>query len=222
MNQGKSRQPVDKPWLLFITEQRFLSYREAAGNDDSLAEALYLWNTHVSSALFETLGFLEIALRNAIDSALTESVLLRKVDWLENESSALVENAAVLISQARVRVSRTHRGPPSRDKVISELSFGFWTAFATKRYEKSLWTPRLRHAFPNMNPQRRSVVSERLEKARALRNRIAHHEPIFNRDLESEFEGIIAVLSWMSHDAAKWALKNSRAPLLLANNPIEK
>jgi len=110
-------------------------------------------------------------------------------------------------------------GPPSHDKTVAELSFGFWTAFTAKRFEISLWTPYLRHAFPNLKPQRRALVSLRLEKARALRNRIAHHESIFNRNLESDFEDIADVISWMSLDAVRWALAHSRVPSLLAKKP---
>lgn len=131
----------------------------------------------------------------------------------------LTEKATMLIKQARLRVSRTSSRNASRDNVLSELSFGFWTSFTSKRYETTLWTPRLRHAFPNMAPQRRSLVSAKLEKARTLRNRIAHHESIFDHDLEQDFDGIVDVIFWMSKDAASWAVAQSRVPALLKNKP---
>ena len=222
MNFRENFSAVDKSWRTLVTDPRFRPYLVATQGHESTAESLYLWNMEVSSAFFETLGFLEVAVRNSFDAELQNGQDSSKVDWLASQSPALGDKACQLIVQAKVHASRSRHVAPTRDNVISELNFGFWTAFTAKRFEISLWTPYLRHAFPHLKPQRRILVSTRLEKARALRNRIAHHESIFNRDLESEFEGIIAVLSWMSQDAAKWALRNSRVPLLLAHSPIAK
>lgn len=56
----------------FITEERLRSYKVTfkTQSDIELLGA-YLWNTHVCSAIYPLLSATEVALRNAIDSAVT-------------------------------------------------------------------------------------------------------------------------------------------------------
>ncbi|MFO0437906.1 MAG: hypothetical protein ACK5YD_05205, partial [Phenylobacterium sp.] len=55
-------------------------------------------------------------------------------------------------------------------------------------------------------------VHRRLNALRRLRNRIAHHEPIFHRDLETDHAEVIEAIRWMSADTADWAMLTSRFP----------
>ncbi|WP_440311559.1 hypothetical protein [Leucobacter chromiireducens] len=36
--------------------------------------------------------------------------------------------------------------------MIAELNLGFWRFLLAKRYEETLWTGTLRHAFPHLLP----------------------------------------------------------------------
>ena len=44
---------------------------------------------------------------------------------------------------------------------------------------------------------------------RDLRNRIAHHEPIFARELASEYQTIIEVIGWMCGDTRSWVVHHA-------------
>ena len=68
-------------------------------------------------------------------------------------------------------------------KVIAELMFGFWLNLTDRRVEHTLWVPFLHKAFLPRTPPRRAAFNNLLEKLRQLRNRVAHHEPIFHMDL---------------------------------------
>jgi hypothetical protein len=57
----------------------------------------------------------------------------------------------------------------------------------------ALWHPDLHRAFPNSR-RRRADVHKRLPGLRDLCDRIAHHEPIFGRDLGAEHQTIIEVI----------------------------
>ena len=103
---------------------------------------------------------------------------------------------------------------PSR--VVSELPFGFWKYLLSKRYESSLWTQCLRHAFPGLQPQRRSLVFSSVHESHVLRNRIAHHEPIFNRDLRADSQRIFSVLEWIDVTPSIWARSLSRVESIWA------
>ena len=48
-----------------------------------------------------------------------------------------------------------------------------------------------------------------------LRNRIAHHEPIFTRRLDEDHTRILQVTGWISPRARAWIECRSRVPLLL-------
>lgn len=78
-----------------------------------------------------------------------------------------------------VRRAGGEAAPPG--KVIAELSFGFWRYLSSRAHEKTLWVPYLYRAYPT-GTDRRQVDRAVMELAE-LRNRIAHLEPIFKRDL---------------------------------------
>jgi hypothetical protein len=103
-------------------------------------------------------------------------------------------------------------------RVVAELSFGFWTALISRKYEKRLWVPHLHKAFPHafrpanagMPPRkkpamlRRADIATRLERVRQLRNRIAHHEPILHYELDSEYCRVLEATEWICPITAAW------------------
>lgn len=83
-------------------------------------------------------AMVEIVARNAIDRTLTawcqEAYPSR--DWFD--LGMVDEQAKADISAARARVRR--RGQSlDHDRVVAELSFGFWRFLTTRRYHASLW-----------------------------------------------------------------------------------
>lgn len=74
--------------------------------------------------------------------------------------------------------------------VIPEFKFVFWQTMFTSRFDVRIWDPHLRAVMPHLDPsktvqQLRGLIYTELEQLRKLRNRIAHHEPIFMRTLAS-------------------------------------
>lgn len=126
--------------------------------------------------------------------------------------------AASHIRAARRRVYKTNRGErPSR--VITELSFGFWTFLLSRKYEASLWTGALRHSFPNLQPQERAVAYSAMQNLHTVRNRIAHHEPIYQRDLRADAADIASVLRWVNPVAERWEARRNVVPRQLDLQP---
>ena len=82
--------------------------------------------------------------------------------------------------------------PPS-GKVIAELTFGFWLQLTDSKLEHTLWVPCLHRAFAPRKPPKRATFNQQLEKLRQLRNRGAHHEPIFQQDLWDAQRQMVAV-----------------------------
>lgn len=76
--------------------------------------------------------------------------------------------------------------------------------------------PALRGAFPYRASLTRKQAHSPLDHLRVLRNRIAHHEPIFRRHLSRDHERILEVTGWISPGTREWIEHHSRTPELLA------
>lgn len=201
-----------------LSESRLAPYLRATGGDLAGAVRLYEWNLAVSGALYEALGVLEVVLRNALSAQLATHHRGVAGDWYDDPGGVLSEFAHRDIAAARSRVRKLRR-PETSGRVVAELNFGFWKFLLARRYEATLWTGQLRHAFPNLLPQRRVTVYRALDELHGLRNRIAHHEPVHRRDLAGDARAIYRVLDWIDADVHLWAVTLSRLEPILAARP---
>jgi hypothetical protein len=78
---------------------------------------------------------------------------------------------------------------PSHGQVISQTTLSFWKRLYAGEYSSTLWKRSLKKAFPNKDLDR-SEVSIALETIYAIRNRVAHHEPVYGQRLEDCMEAI--------------------------------
>lgn len=201
-----------------LSPERLAPYLNATGGDLTEAVRLYEWNLAVSGALYEALGILEVVLRNALSTQLTAHHGTLAGQWYDDPLEVLSDLAHEDIAAARRRVRKLRR-PETPGRVVAELTFGFWKFLLAKRYEATLWTGYLRHAFPNLQPQSRVAVYRALDELHTVRNRIAHHEPIHGRDLTADTLTIYRLLDWISHDVRAWAVTLSRLKPVIATRP---
>ncbi|MGL5139452.1 MAG: hypothetical protein ACRC7G_16970 [Beijerinckiaceae bacterium] len=157
---------------------------------------LYIWNLKVSSAFVPALALTEIAIRNAFDRELRT---LFGANWFEEKS--LVEQLSEYWKAKLARIISEERKRRRRDitsgDIVAELNFAFWVQLSTPKAARSIW----KNAFPPVFPAAPAGLSAphlhaKLERMRVLRNRIAHHEPIFNRHLAAEHDNIRELLLW--------------------------
>ena len=66
---------------------------------------------------------------------------------------------------------------------------------------------------------RRKLIYEELEQIRRLRNRIAHHEPIFTRNLSDDYQKILSLVSYRCTTTATWLDEHQRATTIIAKKP---
>ncbi|WP_344202116.1 hypothetical protein [Aeromicrobium alkaliterrae] len=175
------------------------------------AVELYDWNTSVSAAFFESLHYLEVGLRNALDQAATEHLT---PDWLERGPGLLSRRSRHVVSLARGRAGGLGA---SHGKVIAELPFGFWWSLLADEYNRRLWAPALRHAFAG--PVRRRTLHAELDELRRLRNRIAHHEPVHERDLARDDARLLDVAERISPELGHHITRTSRTSHLIRTRP---
>ncbi|MEX2426073.1 MAG: hypothetical protein WD401_04840, partial [Thermomicrobiaceae bacterium] len=161
-----------------VSKPRLDRYRRD-GSDEIDAVADYLWNVALSEALYPWLAMLEVSLRNALHRELSE---LTGTDmWFEQ---VLRPEQISGFYRLRNDLQKKLNLPPGPDKLVSELSFGFWVSLLTQPYNQRIWAPNkatvLKRTFPQMPrfPNARRVVHRRCNMIRILRNRVMHHEPI--------------------------------------------
>lgn len=196
-----------------LSAGRLATYTEACGGDQEQALRLYAWNVAVASAFWGGFNVLEVAVRNVIHSQLTR--LAGREDWWAGRlrfHPFEQQRIADAISSAR-RAKGEEMLP---GHVVAELNFGFWTGLLANRYHQRLWIPALSQAFPCLTGRRRELHRKQ-ESLRKLRNRIAHHEPIFGRDLAADHDRLMSVLSAIAPSAVVWVQSRSRVPDVLAS-----
>ncbi len=186
------------------------------------AVALYEWNLAISSALFETLGAVEVILRNAFHRELAQRHADRAGSGPWYLGAWIDEKGKRDVATARERATRRGKDPELPGKVVAELSFGFWRYLVARRYQTTAW-PALQQAFP-LHPDApstpRTDVEDRMQRIYILRNRIAHHEPIFRRGLEHDYSDMLMLVGWISGEAAEWMGEFSRVTELLSDRPV--
>ncbi|MBM9467985.1 hypothetical protein [Nakamurella leprariae] len=198
------------------------TYDRAAGSKGpAVALELYEWNARVSAALLVPLHVCEVVLRNAISAAI-EQQYGHRWPWSDGFHRSLPSPRTSY--KPGVDLVRARDGMPTTGKVIPELKFVFWQSMMTSRHDKRIWNRELRAVFPNVDPNQaiaaiRSGMYGDLETLRLLRNRIAHHEPVFTRNLTVDLETIVRLIGSVSIPTADWLNRFDAARGVIASKP---
>lgn len=90
-----------------------------------------------------------------------------------------------MIKEAKSKLNHANK-PATSDAVIAELMFGFWCGLFNSNYADitstdKLWPNLEEKVFPNLKPidRRYQSVFHKLDAIKLLRNRVAHHEPVW-------------------------------------------
>lgn len=196
------------------------TYLTATGGDPQQAVELYGWNARVSAALMLPAHFAEVTTRNAVADALTE-VYGPRWPWEATFERSLPEQRGPGYN-ARRDLIEVRRREQTTGKVIAELRFAFWQAMFTARHDVRLWIPHIATQFPAAahEPKRlRARVYSDLDTIRQLRNRIAHHEPIFARDLHTDLGRMLDLIRLRSPATAAWVRDMEDATATLYERP---
>ena len=200
---------------------RFATYVNAADGDIPRALELFAWNARVSSALMLPAHFAEVAVRNAVDEALTR-VYGPNWPWDHNFERSLPQKLSPSFSPRR-ELQLTRSRYSTTGKVIADLKFVFWETMFTSRHDQRVWTKHLVSVFPHSETQAvpvlRSAIYSDLHTVRALRNRIAHHEPLLGEDLYAKLAIMERVASRRSTSWSQWAAARSTASSEIATRP---
>ena len=201
-----------------LSADRFDTYLKAAGHDVDRALALYLWNARLGSAFHTPIQAVEVALRNSVNTALIAQFGGNWWQMLAFDRLVGTE-ARADIDMVKRRVRRKGLAMVTA-QIVAGLSFGFWVGMLAPSFNPGLWSYQLRSAFPNLpTSENRGSLFGASGNVANLRNRISHHEPVFQRDLQADFGEIMKLLGWICPATEAWIRPHCEVPVIVRQKP---
>lgn len=223
---------------------RFAPYLRETHGDVEHARELYLWAADLAGALFSTIAFVEVGLRNSMDRKLRawndqqgvdygEDWALRKgaapllYDLVTHKSLASAQNFASEQSRLRPKTHPRRLATVTHDDVASHFVFGTWVYLIKPRVWnqaqqcQQLWQECLSHAFPYADPSDagRQRLADQLDRVRKLRNRVAHHENLLYVDVRKRLRDMLGILALVDPQLPDLAMQSNRVRSLVRADP---
>lgn len=198
----------------------YLTASNAPSFEDNKPLELYSWNAEISAAFLFPLHILEVVMRNAVSEALTT---VYGANWPQsNGFMRTLPNNGRYNPRNDLTNNTSKHGVVS--KIIPELKFVFWEKMFTSRFDGQIWATHFNSAFPNANKQNtiaanRAQIAYDLTNLRKLRNRIAHHEPIFSRNLQAEYDTILNLIEMRCNHTSQWMDAQQKVTTLIPLKP---
>ena len=158
-----------------LSAPRIGKYRSACQGDKNKALILYRYNIKLCQKFYGVLSVLEVVLRNAVNEHFKAQ--LGDSEWLitQAQNGFLVSYSNTVFNESnKLKNNQKY----THDKLVASLSLGIWTfMFSRNCYKNSGKT--LLQIFPNKTHglNQRDIYAD-LDRIRAFRNRIAHHESL--------------------------------------------
>lgn len=188
----------------FLSSTRLNTYGQNLPVKKQLKE--YRRNIKLCRDFYLELDFFEVTLRNAIDSALTSFV--NGADWMT--TLPLDQQTLYKITEVKNRLQKQNK-QITHDRIISELTLGFWTTLFSKKYNQYKFQSYLvKKVFVNCPKSQKSIqnIQVYVNEIRELRNRVCHYERICHYpDIKERHERLLECTEWISPAVAKIAKK---------------
>ena len=157
---------------------RLNKYLTACGGNTAKALILYRHNVKLCQKFYGMLNIFEVILRNAINEHY--KAYFNDSDWIRTQlapGGMLSQHPQKSVVDKTI-ADLTAAGRYTNDRVVSSVTFGFWTYLFTKKPFR-LGGQSLLKIFPAKATGlgQRAIYNE-LMAVKNFRNRIAHHEPI--------------------------------------------
>ena len=186
-------------------------------DDAEILLSKYHSNIMLSEAMIPTLNYFEICLRNRIDNVIQKYF---GTNWLINNPSNLIISKKDLdkINDITHKFLKERKIQPSHDDVVAQMTFGFWCSFFHKKYDPILWHKKdaIKMLFPYLlrSNRTRAYIEQKILKIKHVRNRIAHHEPIWNNKIPINeiYSMCQELINAMSQNAGMFLQKIDRFP----------
>jgi hypothetical protein len=194
-----------------FTSQRLSKYSKNTRSEKEIMDK-YFYNIQLSKELYVLIALFEVSLRNHINYAINEYI---HKNWLMDCSflqQFLTENELKSYYLATSRLNE--RNKLTQDNLVTELNLGFWVNLFKKIYAPRLWHKKyvFESVFPyfdKKNNNRMDYIYPKLKAIQKIRNRISHHESIFDykHDLDNFYYNILECLNFIEPNLKNDALE---------------
>ncbi|MDN5890102.1 MAG: hypothetical protein L0I94_11010 [Yaniella sp.] len=216
-----AKPPGREAMILTLSEPRFDTYVTECDSDAERAAELYGWNAAISAAFMLPAHFAEVSIRNAVADALV-STYGPEWPW-ETVFEHSLPNTRWPAYNPRGDLISTRSRETTTGKVVAELKLAFWSSMFTARHDTRVWSEQLFTVLPNSDMTKMSELRGRIrqdiEEMRKLRNRIAHHEPIFTRNLHDDLHRMFDLVTLRSPETSQWVRELETVTELLHKRP---
>lgn len=205
--------------LASLSAARLGRYLKDSGGNRPSALRLYDWNVRLSQGLYVRLQIWEITLRNRMNGFLSEKF---GKDWPHRPVVSQLRKSDLDRLRTSVLRQKNRRGLdfPTTDMIVADLSAGFWVAMFAQRYSRMFgWPDNLQKVFPYARSHERHEIFAMNGRVLEIRNRIAHHEPIYHFDLLQLDHDLNELIRGMCQGAAAYANKACRFRFVLTQGP---
>lgn len=205
-----------------LSSKRFAKYLNETDSNVSVAINLYKFNTQISQSFYTYLQAWEICLRNKINDFLIWKYNdrwpfddTRALRNLKNDDKKRIQEA--IIRQKTKR--KTER--PTTCSIVSDLSAGFWVSQLSGAYSVPyIWKHNLKRVFPNNTIINEIELRDICAELLVLRNRIAHHEPIFHLPLVDVHKKLTKIVAAMCEATSIFAINTCNFEAMWSQNPL--
>lgn len=194
-----------------LSQPRLTRYLTAANHDRHLALRYYVWNARLCEEFYIPTQIAEVAFRNALAKGLQNRF---GANWhtATTLSSTLPQRLQRELRKAITDESLKHGANFTADHIVSAISLGFWVHLTTKSPRNYIWQGSLSAQFPNLpigTPE--EAIHDAADGLRKFRNRIAHHNAIFDKRPTAEYRNIQDILSWICPETL-WLVRQLSNP----------
>ena len=197
------------------SKARLEVYLREVNADPDRAWQLIIWERRVAAALWTDISHCEVIVRNTIQQNLQR--LAGHEDWYDRlPKLGIIGADRRRVDDAIQRLHDEHR-TVTADRVTANLTFTFWTNLVSTTYDRTLWRNGLHRAF--QSAPRRDVHAA-MERVKALRNRIAHHDPLIKNTSTETAQSRLLVGPRATHQLIRWTASQSLADKVCTANTV--
>ena len=185
----------------FLSSSKLKPYLDIE-KDQEKAIKLFVYNLKLSSELYKLIHVFELSTRNIFDIFLSKRYdrnWINRNDLLTGNNG---KNNKLIIDISNAK--NNCKNKKNKDDIISNLSLGFWVNLLSSSNNDKIWQPSLRKIFFGYN---RNEIHDIFMNIKDIRNRIAHHETIFNKKIDKTKNNILLILKIYSNDLYRWSLE---------------
>lgn len=174
-------------------QARMGPYLQFAGNDSAIAHRLYFWNIALSVRYLGQISLIEVGLRNLLDHSMCK--ITQSDRWWNTEQDRLSEKTVDNIHSTLQYLPNCH----TADEFIGASSFGLWTTLLHKDNAREF-----SHLASDAFGDKRGPVYRVMSDVKRLRDRAAHHKPIFQESHETHLQNLKKAMEYVAWDMAEF------------------